>query len=65
MRLISYTHTKEVNMRIKKGLSSNQRKRTIHRNKIRLVNRRHTQFALDQSINEHALLNIQNELRLS
>ncbi|WP_191321717.1 hypothetical protein [Colwellia sp. C1TZA3] len=52
-------------MRIKKGLSSNQRKRTLHRNKIRLVNRRHTQFALDLCSNDRPWLDNQNELNLS
>ncbi|WP_164718203.1 hypothetical protein [Colwellia sp. Arc7-635] len=35
-------------MKIKKCLASNQRKRTLHRNRVRLANRRHTQFATDQ-----------------
>lgn len=43
-------------MRVKKSLSSNQRKRTLHRHKIRLVNRRHTQFSLEQCDNEQVSL---------
>lgn len=35
-------------MKNKKVLTSNQRKRTNHRHKIRMVNRRHTQFAIEQ-----------------
>lgn len=51
----------EVDMRIKKCLASNQRKRTLHRNKVRLANRRHTQFALDQFSHEPILFNNENE----
>jgi hypothetical protein len=35
-------------MKIKRYFVSNQRKRTLRRQKIRLANRRHTQFASDQ-----------------
>lgn len=44
-------------MKTKKYLSSNQRKRTLHRNKIRLVNRRQTQFSLEQNGNEQLSVN--------
>jgi hypothetical protein len=51
-------------MRIKKSLLSNQRRRTLNRNKIRLVNRRHTQFALDLYSNERPWLNRESGLDL-
>ncbi len=35
-------------MKIKKCLASNQRKRTLRRNKVRLANRRLLQFMLDK-----------------
>ncbi len=57
-------HTKEVKMKIKKCLSSNQRKRTLHRNKVRLANRRHTQFSVDQYSSEESV-NVHNELENS
>ena len=49
-------------MRIKKSLSNNQRKRTLHRNKIRLVNRRQSQFAIEQFSNEQSMESFANEL---
>lgn len=49
-------------MKIKKCLVSNQRKRTLHRNKVRLANRRHTQFASEQFNNEESPVNVNNEL---
>lgn len=49
-------------MKIKKRLVSNQRKRTLHRNKVRLANRRHTQFASEQFHNETSSLNANKEL---
>ncbi|MBA6223985.1 MULTISPECIES: hypothetical protein [unclassified Colwellia] len=52
-------------MRIKKSLLSNQRKRTLNRNKTRLVNRRHTQFALDLCSNDRPWLNSESELDLN
>jgi len=55
-------HVEEVNMRIKKCLVSNQRKRTLHRNKVRLANRRHTQFASEQFNSETSSINTNNEL---
>lgn len=56
------TAAKEVEMKTKKCLTSNQRKRTLHRNKVRLANRRHTQFSLDQFSHDHTVLNNENEL---
>jgi hypothetical protein len=50
-------------MKVRKCLSSNQRKRTLHRNKVRLANRRHTQFSVDQYSNEES--NAHNELESS
>lgn len=44
-------------MKIRKHLSSNQRKRTLHRNKVKLANRRHTQFSVDQYNNEESSIN--------
>lgn len=41
-------------MRIKKCSSNNQRKRTLHRNKVKLTNRRHMQFTLDQFNSEQS-----------
>mgnify|MGYP003113132105 CR=1 FL=1 len=38
----------EVDMKFKKYFVSNQRKRTLNRHKMRLANRRHSQFASDQ-----------------
>jgi hypothetical protein len=55
-------HAKEAKMKIRKCLSSNQRKRTLHRNKVRLANRRHTQFSVDQYSNEESSVNAHNEL---
>jgi hypothetical protein len=52
-------------MRIKKILSSNQRKRTLNRNKMRLANRRHSPFALDLCSNDRKWLNSESELDLS
>ncbi|WP_157673835.1 hypothetical protein [Cognaticolwellia beringensis] len=52
-------------MKIKKCLVSNQRKRTLHRNKVRLANRRHTQFASEQFHNETPSVNENNELENS
>jgi hypothetical protein len=52
-------------MKIKRTLSSNQRKRTLHRNKIRLVNRRHTQFTLDQYHSEQVQSDNESELNRS
>ncbi|WP_155866679.1 hypothetical protein [Colwellia sp. PAMC 21821] len=49
-------------MRIKKCLVSNQRKRTLQRNKVRLANRRHTQFASEQFHHEIRSINENNEL---
>lgn len=49
-------------MRAKKCLSSNQRKRTLHRNKVRLVNRRHLQFTLEQYNHEQLSCHDENEL---
>lgn len=49
-------------MRNKKCLSSNQRKRTLHRNKVRLTNRRHMQFTLEQYSSEQSSVNAHNEL---
>mgnify|MGYP005987368287 CR=1 FL=1 len=43
-----YFHIKGENMRTKKKLSSNHRKRTLHRNKIKLMNRRQALFSLEQ-----------------
>ncbi|SEL67568.1 hypothetical protein SAMN05216262_11730 [Colwellia chukchiensis] len=36
-------------MKIKRSFMSNQRKRTLQRNKIKLANRRHSQFAREQN----------------
>lgn len=35
-------------MKIKRYLASNQRKRVLHRHKVRLANRRHMQFSLER-----------------
>ncbi len=56
-------YVKEVNMRIKRYLASNQRKRTLHRNKVRLANRRHMQFSLEQYSEQSTGSKIHNELR--
>ena len=58
-------HAKEVKMRIRKCLTNNQRKRTLHRNKVRLTNRRHMQFTLEQYSNEQSSVNAHNELENS
>ncbi|WP_158077115.1 hypothetical protein [Cognaticolwellia aestuarii] len=50
-------------MRIKRYLASNQRKRTLHRNKVRLANRRHMQFSLEQYSEQATGSKIHNELR--
>lgn len=47
-------------MRIKKSVQHNNRKRTLHRNKARLANRRHMQFTQEQS--EHVALDNESEL---
>jgi hypothetical protein len=52
-------------MRIKKCLSNNQRKRTLHRNKVRLASRRHMQFTLDQYSGEESFTTVNNELENS
>jgi len=53
---------KEVKMRIKKCTTHNQRKRTLHRNKVRLANRRHMQFTLEQYSNEESSVQANIEL---
>jgi hypothetical protein len=35
-------------MRNRKSIHNNQRKRTLNRNKMRIANRRHMQFTLEQ-----------------
>ena len=52
-------------MKARKCLSSNQRKRTLHRNKVKLANRRHTQFSVDQYNSEESSVNANNELENS
>lgn len=47
-------------MRIRKCIQNNQRKRTLHRNKVRLANRRHMQFTQEQC--EHIALSHESEL---
>ncbi|MGB2742231.1 MAG: hypothetical protein WBC60_16945 [Cognaticolwellia sp.] len=49
-------------MKIKKCLASNQRKRTLRRNKLRLANRRHLQFMTEQYSIELAPINKTSEL---
>jgi len=49
-------------MKIKRFLVSNQRKRTLHRHKVRLANRRHTQFASEQFHSGTSTLKINNRL---
>ncbi len=56
---------KRLKMKARKCLSSNQRKRTLHRNKVKLANRRHTQFSVDQYNNEESSVNANNELENS
>jgi len=58
-------YVKEEDMRIKKALVSNQRKRTLSRNKVRLANRRHAQFALDQQKNQQTAINTNSQLNIS
>ncbi len=55
-------YVKEVNMRIKRYLASNQRKRTLHRNKVRLANRRHMQFSLERYSELPTCIKVNNEL---
>lgn len=41
-------------MRVRKCIQNNHRKRVLQRNKMRLANRRHMQFTLDQYHDDHA-----------
>ena len=50
-------------MRVKKYLASNQRKRTLRRNQVRLANRRHMQFSLEQYSSQEPSVNANNELK--
>ena len=49
-------------MKAKKCLSTNQRKRTLHRNKVKLVNRRQTQFSIEHYSCEQSPVNCISEL---
>ncbi|WP_158089135.1 hypothetical protein [Cognaticolwellia mytili] len=47
-------------MKTRKCLSNNQRKRTLHRNKVKLANRRQTQFSVEQYSNEELSVSDRN-----